>query len=128
MRKNLLAHKDEIHQVMKSINPLIITLSETKLTEEIGDNEANVPGYSIDRCDAENRNTRGTALYIREDMKYEIVMVKKKESNCWCIVIEVKDKRYGDVIIVVYHSPSAAHGEFIRFVEEVVKESARRKD
>jgi len=50
---------------MKRLNPAIVALSETRLTDEIEDNEVNVPGYTIIKCDAENRNTGGAILYIR---------------------------------------------------------------
>ncbi|KAM0734156.1 hypothetical protein ACS0PU_012521 [Formica fusca] len=118
-----MAHKDEIqHQIMKKVNPAFIALSETRLTAEIEDSEVNVPGYSIIRCDAENRNTEGVVLYIRDDVKYEIVLVKKLESNCWCAAIEVKEKLYRGIIMVIYHSPSASHGDFVRFLEDIIEE------
>jgi len=47
-------------------------------------------------------------FYVRNDSKYEIVLVKKLESNCWCVVVEVKEKLYKGVIMVIYHSPSAS--------------------
>ncbi|XP_070154026.1 uncharacterized protein [Polyergus mexicanus] len=118
-----MAHKDEIqHQIMKKVNPAFIALSETRLTAEIEDSEVNVPGYSIIRCDAENRNTGGVVLYIRDDVKYEIVLLKKLESNCWCAAIEVKEKLYRGIIMVIYHSPSASHGDFVRFLEDIIEE------
>lgn len=117
------AHKDEIqHQIMKIVNPAFLALSETRLTDEIEDNEVNVPGYSMIRCNAENRNTGGVVLFVREDIKYELVLVKKLESNCWCAAIEVKEIFYKGMIVVVYHSPSASHGEFVRFIEEIIEE------
>lgn len=61
-------------------------------------------------------------LHIRDDVKYEIVLVKKIASNCWCIVIEIKEKLYKGVIMVIYHSPSASHGDFVRFLEDIVEE------
>lgn len=62
--RSLLAHKDEIfHQVMESVNPAFVALSETRITRNIEDYEVNVPGYSLIRCDAENRNT-GELLYM----------------------------------------------------------------
>lgn len=118
-----MAHKDEIqHQIMKKMNPAFIALSETRVTAEIEDCEVNVPGYSMIRCDAENRNTGGVVLYVRDDIKYEIVLVKKLESNCWCAAIEVKDNLYRGVIMVIYHSPSASHGDFVRFLEDIIEE------
>lgn len=118
-----MAHIDEIqHQIMKKINPAFLALSETRVTEDIEDSEVNVPGYSMVRCNAENRNTGGAVLYVRNDIKYEIVLVTKLESNCWCVAVEVKDKVYKGVILVIYHSPSASHGDFIRFLEDIVEE------
>jgi hypothetical protein len=121
--QSLMAHKDEIqHQIMKKVNPAFVALSESRLTAEIEDCEVNVTGYSMIRCDAENRNTGGVVLYIRDDIRYEIVLIKKLESNCWCAAIEVKDKIYKGVVMVIYHSPSASHGDFVRFLEDIVEE------
>lgn len=83
--QSLMAHKDEIqHQIMKTLNPALIALSESRLIAEIEDSEVSVPGYSVVRCDAESRNTGGVILYVRDDIKYEIVLSKKIEMNCWC--------------------------------------------
>lgn len=58
--QSLMAHKDEIqHQIMKKLNPAVIALSESRLIAEISDSEISVTGYSVVRCDAENRNTGG---------------------------------------------------------------------
>jgi len=58
-----MAHRDEIqHQIMKKINPAFLALSETRLTEDIEDNEVNVPGYSTIRCNAETRNGGGCSI------------------------------------------------------------------
>lgn len=118
----MLAHKDEIHnQVIKKIHPAIIALSETRLTSEIEDYEVNVPGYDIVRCDAENRSTGGAILYLREDIKYELILIKSLSANCWCVAIDVREKFYRGTLMVVYHSPSASDGDFLRFLEEVVE-------
>jgi len=81
-----MAHRDEIqHQIIKKINPAFLALSKTRLTENIEDN---VLGYSTIRCNAETRNTGEVILYVRNDIKYEIVLVKKLESNCWCVAVK----------------------------------------
>lgn len=118
-----MAHKDEIqHQIMKKMNPAFVALSETRVIAEIEDFEVNVLGYSMIRCDAENRNTGEVILYIRDDIKYEIVLIKMLEANCWCAAIEVKDKLYKGVITVIYHSPSSSHDDFVRFLEDIIEE------
>lgn len=78
---------------MKKMNPAVIALSETRLTDEIEDYEVNVPGYSMIKCNAENRHTGGVVLYIWDDIKYEPVLMRKLESNCWCAAIRSKRNR-----------------------------------
>lgn len=108
---------------MIKVKPAIVALSETRVTAEIGECEVCMPGYSIVRCDAESRNTGGGAiLYVRNDINYEILKISKIESNCWSAAIEVNDKIFKGVIMVVYHSPSSSDGEFIRFLEDVTEE------
>jgi len=59
-----MAHKDEIQGYMKRMNLAVVALSETRLISEIEDSEVNVPGYSLVRCNGENRNTGGVmSLY-----------------------------------------------------------------
>lgn len=127
--QSLMAHKDEIqHQIMKKLNPAVIALSESRLIAEISNSEINVTGYSVVRCDAENRNTGGVALYVRDDVKYEIILLKKLERNAWCVAIELEEKMFKGVVMLIYHSPSASHGEFIGFLEEIVEELTIKKE
>jgi len=55
-------------------------------------------------------------LYMRDDIKYEIILREKVISNCWCAAVEMKDK----MIAVVYYSSNASDGDFIRFLEDIV--------
>jgi hypothetical protein len=59
-------------------------------------------------------------VYIRNDIKYEIIVREKIVSNCWCVAVEIRDNIYKGVIVVVYHSPSASDSDFLRFIEDVV--------
>lgn len=121
--QSLIAHKDEIRfQVVDRIKPAIIALSETRVTAEIEDSELCMPGYSVIRCDAESRFTGGVILYIRSDIKYDLLRIDKIEANCWCVAVEVNDKMYKGVLMVVYHSPSASDAEFIRHLEDLTEE------
>lgn len=121
--QSLIAHKDEIHnQVIKKINPAVIALSETRLTSEIEDCEVNVPGYYILRCDAEKRSTGGAILYVRDDIKYELMCIKSINANCWCVAIDIRETFYRGALMVVYHSPSASDSEFLKLLEEVVED------
>jgi len=118
--QSLMAHKDEIQDYMKRMNFAVVALSETRLISEIEDSEVNAPGYSLVRCDGENRNTGGVMVYIRNDIKYEVIVKERIVSNCWCVAVEMRGNIYKGIIIVVYHSPSASDGDFLRFLEDVV--------
>ncbi|KYQ47492.1 hypothetical protein ALC60_13471 [Trachymyrmex zeteki] len=82
--------------------------------------------YQVIAClqldDAESRSTGGVALYVWDDIKYDIILTRKLVSNCWYIAIEVKEKLHKGVIMVVYHLPSASHDDFITFMEDIVEE------
>lgn len=96
-----MAHKDEIqHEIFQKVQPAIVALTETRITAEMEDSEVSVPGYSVVRCDAENRNTGGVILYVRDNIKYELERINKIEMNCWCVAVEVKDKVYKGIIVV----------------------------
>lgn len=118
-----MAHKDEIqHEIFQKVQPAIVALTETRITAEMEDSEVSVPGYSVVRCDAENRNTGGVILYVRDNIKYELERINKIEMNCWCAAVEVKDKVYKGIIVVVYHSPSASDADFVRYIEDLAEE------
>jgi len=79
--ENLIAYKEEIyHPIMMKMNPAILALAEFRLTVDINECEVSMPGYSM-RYDGESRNTRGMIIYIKNNIRYEIVLIRKIESN-----------------------------------------------
>lgn len=121
--QSLLEHKDEIfHHIVMKRNPVIVALSETRVDDRIEDFEINIRGYSLVRCDAESRYTGGVVVYVRNDIRYETRMVQKIIGNCWCVVLKINVKWYKELIMVLYHSPSASDGIFIKFIEDIVED------
>lgn len=56
--RSLIAHKDEIEsQVLEYYKSAIVVLTETRVTNDIEDNEINIKGYTVVRCDSESRDT-----------------------------------------------------------------------
>jgi len=51
------------------------------LTIDIKDYEVNISNYSIVRYDGEN--TGRVVKYLRNDIRYETVLIRKIELNCW---------------------------------------------
>ena len=121
--QSLMRHKDEIqHRIMKNVNPAIVALSETRLTDEIEDKEVNIPGYNIVRCNAENRYTGGVAIFIRDDIRHKILLIRKLMANCWFAAIEIKETLYKGILMVIYHSPSASDRDFLSYLEDTIEE------
>ncbi|XP_020296752.1 uncharacterized protein LOC109861488, partial [Pseudomyrmex gracilis] len=121
--QSLLAHKEEIHHlIMVTRNPAIVALTETRLTQEIDDAEISVPGYNLVRCNSDSRYTGGVVIYVRNDVRYETILTRKLEPNCWTIAIKVKEKWCKSTVMVVYHSPSASDTDFINFLIDVVED------
>lgn len=117
-----MAHLDELqHHIMKKMNPAIVALSEARLTDDNDDSEVNVSGYSLIRCNAENKFTGGVVLYVRDNIKYDIVLKDKTTSNCWFVAIEVRMKGFRETIMIIYHSPKAADREFLNFLEDKIE-------
>lgn len=87
----------------------------------IEDSEISVQGYGVARCDTKNRNTGGVMMYIRNKIKYNVIIKKKIISNCWCVAVGIEVNAYKGAIAVVYHSPSASDCEFIQFIKDIVE-------
>ncbi|EZA50288.1 hypothetical protein X777_11299 [Ooceraea biroi] len=73
-------------------------------------------------------NTGGVILYIREEIRYDITLQEKVNSNCWCVAIEVKEKWYKGSIAVMYHSPSAPDSVFVDFLEDITERLVLKGD
>ncbi|KAK2578422.1 hypothetical protein KPH14_000969 [Odynerus spinipes] len=107
---------------MEKSSPAMVMLSEARVDANIEDFELNIRGYNQVRCDAENRYTGGVVVYIRNDIKYEVVTVQKIIENCWCVVIRVKETWYKGIVVALYHSPSSSDSIFIKFIEDLVED------
>jgi len=42
-------------------------------------------------------------VYVRNDIRYEIILTRNIESKYWNSTIEVKEKLYEGIVIAVYH-------------------------
>lgn len=93
--RSLIAHKDEIEaQIMDYYKPAIVVLTETRITEDIEDNEINIKGYKVRRYSAESRNTGGVVIYVRDEIKIREVKSRKLPGNYWSITIWIKEEIY----------------------------------
>lgn len=114
--RSLIKNKDELEElIIKEKNPSIIALTETRITNDIDDDEISIPNYYILRCDSNKRSTGGVLLYIKNDIKCKEIVNRKIVDNCWSVGMKVSSDIFKGVILVNYHSPSASDADFIYF-------------
>jgi len=70
------------------------------------------------RGNSETSRIGGVLLYIKEEIKYEIISVESCDKNWWAIVIKIAEVNIRDSIMLIYHSPSGSDGAFIEYLEE----------
>ena len=71
--QSLKAKYDELSLVFSSNSPDIACLTETWLSAEIASSLVSIQGYFLVRNDRKSRKGGGTALYIRDNMPFDVI-------------------------------------------------------
>lgn len=121
--QGFLWHKDELEEYIKESRPELVCVTETHITEEITEHEIAIVNYAVVKTYTENKRTGGILVYIRNDMKFDLIDkvrdLGNEEKNMWLCNIKLYGKYRGLIISTLYHSPNQSHGEFInRLIEE----------
>lgn len=103
---SLPAHVDEVHEFLLRKNPLALFVSETCLTSDINDNEIECEGYNCFRNDTHSRHTGGCCVYVRSDVKAEIVNSSTLDEKVWILTIKIYNGYQTYLFTVVYFSPN----------------------
>lgn len=96
----------------------MVCLTETRITADIGNQELNINGYTIVRCDSDSRHTGGVLIYLHE----KIILLETIKyiylKNFWllCIKISINKKHY--ILVCIYHSPSSSDADFLANFEQ----------
>jgi len=85
--QGFLNHKDKIEVMLHRIAPSLAEFTETHVTQEVEDHELYISGYACMRGNSETSRTGGVLLYIKEEIKYEIISVESCDRNWWAIAI-----------------------------------------
>ena len=67
--RSLIPKLAEIKIIAQQTNAAVISITESWLDHTVTDNEINIDGYTIIRCDR-NRNGGGACTYIRSDLSF----------------------------------------------------------
>lgn len=112
-------HKDELeNELIIKYKPEVIGFTETHVTEQIEEHELHMNGYVCVRGNSESSRTGGVLLYIKEGIRFDMIGIERCEANWWTITVEIKEKDYKGIIMIVYHSPNGKDGDFINFLED----------
>lgn len=69
--------------LIEKTTPIMVFCSETCLTEKIDNTEIDMIGYKLIRCDSHSRHTGGVAIYIRENIMFDVICNVSIERNVW---------------------------------------------
>lgn len=119
---SLLAHLEDVRDILKRRKPIILMASETCLSEEINDNEIECERYKCFRNDSHSRHTGGCCVYIRLDYQAEMVNSATMPENVWILSTRVSQTNTNCVVTVLYHSPSASETDFLNYFEDWCEE------
>ena len=119
--QSILPKKEEVFQFIKEKNISLLALNETHLTENVFDNEINLEGYDIVRCDSHNRYTGGVLFYIKKDINYRVFYEKVFGDHLWVLGIAIDEVPHCSLnIACLYRSPSASRAEFLDILDEIL--------
>lgn len=97
----------------------MLLLSETclGLTKEIGQNEIDCEGYVCYRNDSHSRHTGGCCIYVRDDLKSEIINASTLEEKVWILSLKLFNYGTDYDVTVVYFSPNAGNKTCIEYLD-----------
>lgn len=119
---SVLAHLSEVRELLKTRSPVALFLSETHLTEEIDDFEVYCTGYNMERCDSNSRHTEGVMVYVRQDIKFNVVTKYNQLNNFWILKIQMYERIFKGSLSVLYRSPSQSIKDFFKYFSECCDE------
>lgn len=105
---------DLVYNWVVKEKPALACFAETHVTDNIGEGEIYIDGYSIESCNSFSRHTGGVLMYIRNDVRYELIEKYAFSKNFWIMSVNVG----GTVVAIVYHSPNASHKDFLDSLED----------
>ncbi|KAK2578426.1 hypothetical protein KPH14_000973 [Odynerus spinipes] len=76
----------------------IVGMTETHTTDVILDDELNIKGYNMCRCDSQNKRTGGVILYVDTMISSELVAKVTIPGNLWMEDIYIKPVQHETVI------------------------------
>lgn len=92
--------------MMTKFKPAILLCSETRVTANMSKGEYSIDNYKVIECFSETRATGGVLIYIKNDIKYRIIINEVIEKMLWFLAIEIWNTEINGIYAVFYRSPN----------------------
>ena len=119
--QSLNKHKNELEQLVYEKKPLVVVLSETRITEDFLSYEIDLIGYKSFVCYSNSRFTGGVIIYVSNLCKYENYFMLSECPNYWCVGVFIKCDVYTGYVMGMYHSPSSSDAEFLTYLNNLLE-------
>jgi hypothetical protein len=101
----------------------MLLLSETHVTNEIGQQEIEIPGYDVIRNDSSSRFTGGVVIYISNSLKWSLIS-NVHRSKTWITAIDIHTNEYAGRYCIIYKSPREKINDFIEILDDFLGQFA----
>lgn len=114
-------NKTELKYVLRELATDICMCNETHLTEDINDNEIEISGYNVIRCNSGSSRTGGVVVFITKKMKF--YSVKTCATNfAWIVSFQIDTGHRKVTIAAVYLSASENKSTIMNFMDSWCEE------
>uniref|UniRef100_A0A182IHZ3 Endonuclease/exonuclease/phosphatase domain-containing protein n=1 Tax=Anopheles arabiensis TaxID=7173 RepID=A0A182IHZ3_ANOAR len=104
-------------ETVEKVQPLLVLISETHVTEEEAFEQYYIKGYRVVSCLSHSRHTGGVAAYARSDIVLKVILNESLEGN-WFLGLAISRGMTAGNYSILYHSPSASDSRFVDILEE----------
>lgn len=115
--QSLPPHIHELRIIAHQLNPKIIAVTETHVTQEICDVEICIEGYNMIRCNSDSRHTGGVIVYMKRSIQFTVISNMSFDRN-WMLAIKIVSGYNKCIIGVLYRSPNNNVNNFLEFLED----------
>ena len=113
---SLLKHLDETQIFVEQEMPHVPGINETKLDENVSDDEIALEGYTVIRNDR-NTSGGGVALFVHNDIPF----IKRSDLSCKLesLSIELKIQNIKPIIVTILYGPPGKPVEVFGFIDNL---------
>lgn len=117
--RTLSSNIDDFKMMVEDFELDIITLNETRLSNEISDVQIGINDYYIYRKDR-NTNGGGVAIYVNENKFNHKLRTDLMENEIELVAIEVKQTNSAPIIVLAWYRPPGTSIALFNFIENIL--------